>query len=95
MIVMTGLLSHLLLLLSLLAALGTAILEPHLNTRLRQRDLHRHLLAHKDVGIARFAEQTLEDVQLASREGCALTALLARHLIGTVRRKRAREEACL
>lgn len=62
--------------LELLAALGAAVLEPDLYSRLGQVDLEGDLLAHEDVRIARLAEEGLQDVQLGTGECGAFSSLL-------------------
>lgn len=48
----------------------------HLHSGLREVDLQRHLLPHKDVRVARLCEQRLQDVELRAGEGGALPPLL-------------------
>lgn len=50
----------------------------NLHSGLGQVDFKCYLLAHKNIGISSLAEQRLEDVELGSREGRPLAALLSR-----------------
>lgn len=50
--------------------------DTHLYSGLRQVDLQSHFLAHEDVGVTRFGEQRLQDVELRARERGPLPPLL-------------------
>jgi len=61
-----------------LAPLRASILEPDLDARLRQVDLHGQLLARKHVRIVGALEGPLQLLQLERRERGPVAALLAR-----------------
>lgn len=61
----------------LLTAFGPPVLKPYLYSGLGQVDLHCNFLAHKDVRVARFRKQRLQNVQLGSGECCPLSPLLS------------------
>lgn len=50
---------------------------PHLNSRLGQIDLHRHLFSHENVGISRLVKERFEQVELCPRKCRALPSLLS------------------
>ena len=64
-----------------------AVLEPDLHARLGQADLHRNLLAHEDVRVARLHEQRLEHVELRACERRALAPLLLPHAAANCARR--------